>query len=253
MRENAVSLPRHTRPPDDRFQRELLARYSGVGVRMQMGRVRFQVKRSLFVLVIFGAQVLKRLLDVVISFFALIALMPAFILLAIAIRVESKGPVLFRQTRIGAQAKPFTMYKFRSMYLDAEERKKELAAQNEMDGGVLFKMKHDPRITRIGRFIRKASIDELPQLWNVFRGNMSLVGPRPPVPSEVASYTLNDHRRLEVTPGITCIWQVTGRSDIPFDKQVELDSLYIESQSFMGDLKLLAKTIPAVLLGRGAY
>jgi lipopolysaccharide/colanic/teichoic acid biosynthesis glycosyltransferase len=235
------------------FQRELLARYSGVGVRMRLGRVRFHLKRLTFVLVVFGAQVFKRLLDVVISFGALVALIPAFILLALAIRIESKGSVLFKQTRIGALGEPFTMYKFRSMFLDAEKRKKELAAQNEMEGGVLFKMKHDPRITRIGRFIRKASIDELPQLWNVIRGNMSLVGPRPPVPSEVAAYSLRDHLRLEVTPGITCIWQVTGRSDIPFDQQVELDSLYIESQSFRGDLMLLAKTIPAVLFGRGAY
>jgi lipopolysaccharide/colanic/teichoic acid biosynthesis glycosyltransferase len=238
---------------EDRFQRELLARYSGVGVRMRLGRVRFQVKRLIFVLVIFGAQVLKRLLDVVISAAALVVLMPAFVLLALAIRIESKGPVLFKQTRVGAYGRPFTMYKFRSMYIDAEERKKELTAQNEMEGGVLFKMKHDPRVTHIGRIIRKASIDELPQLWNVLRGSMSLVGPRPPIPSEVAGYSLHDHRRLEFTPGITCIWQVTGRSDIPFDKQVELDDLYIESQSFLGDLKLLLKTIPAVLLGRGAY
>jgi lipopolysaccharide/colanic/teichoic acid biosynthesis glycosyltransferase len=248
-----VSSPSPAQQTEDRNQRELLARYSGVGIRMGMGRARFHVKRLVFVLVVFGAQVFKRLLDVVISFVALIVLMPAFLLLAAAIRIESKGSVLFRQVRIGAHGKPFTMYKFRSMYLDAEERKKELAAQNEMAGGVLFKMKHDPRITRIGRIIRKTSIDELPQLWNVFRGNMSLVGPRPPIPSEVADYSLQDHRRLEITPGITCIWQVTGRSDIPFDQQVELDSLYIESQTFMGDLKLLAKTIPAVLLGRGAY
>ncbi len=242
-------------PPDqkDAFQRELMARYSGVGVRMGMGRFRFHAKRTVFVLVVFGTQVLKRLVDVVASFAALVVLMPFFVALAIAIRVESRGPALFKQTRIGARGEPFTMYKFRSMYMDAEERKKELAAQNEMAGGVLFKMKKDPRITRIGRLIRKTSVDELPQLWNVFKGEMSLVGPRPPVPNEVADYSLEDHRRLEVTPGITCIWQVTGRSDIPFDQQVELDSLYIESQTFTGDLKLLLKTIPAVLLGRGAY
>ena len=145
------------------------------------------------------------------------------------------------------------MFKFRSMYVDAEERKKALMAQNESSGGVIFKMKKDPRITRIGRFIRKASIDELPQLWNVIRGDMSLVGPRPPVPSEVAEYSISDRRRLEVIPGITCIWQVSGRSDIPFEQQVELDAEYIESQTFWGDVKLLFKTIPAVLLGRGAY
>ena len=139
------------------------------------------------------------------------------------------------------------------MYMDAEARKKELEKLNEMNGGVLFKMKEDPRITKVGKFIRKASIDELPQLWNVFVGDMSLVGPRPALPSEVNQYSLAERRRLEVIPGITCIWQVSGRSDIPFDKQVGLDVEYIESQSLWLDFKLLFLTIPAVLLGRGAY
>lgn len=244
----------HTTGPSlEPNERELLNRYAGVANRMRLGRVRFRLTHTVFTAVIFGTKVLKRLLDVVIGGAALVLLAPFYIALAVAIRVESKGPVLFKQVRVGAQGMPFVMYKFRSMYLDAEERKKELAAENEMEGGVLFKMKHDPRVTRIGRFIRKASIDELPQLWNVLRGNMSLVGPRPPLPSEVADYSLNDYKRLEVRPGLTCIWQVTGRSDIPFEQQVELDSLYIESQSFGGDLKLLLKTIPAVLLSRGAY
>ena len=145
------------------------------------------------------------------------------------------------------------MWKFRSMFTDAEERKRELMAQNEMEGGVLFKMKDDPRITKVGRIIRKTSIDELPQLWNVFKGEMSLVGPRPPVTQEVDQYSLSDRRRLEVIPGITCIWQVSGRSDIPFDQQVELDVQYIESQSFWNDLKILLKTVPALLFGTGAY
>jgi lipopolysaccharide/colanic/teichoic acid biosynthesis glycosyltransferase len=145
------------------------------------------------------------------------------------------------------------MWKFRSMYIDAEARKARLIAANEMAGGVLFKMKHDPRITRVGRFIRKASIDELPQLWNVLRGDMSLVGPRPALPSEVDEYSLRDRQRLEVIPGITCIWQVSGRSDIPFEEQVQLDIQYIESQSFWQDVMILLKTVPAVLLGRGAY
>ena len=126
-------------------------------------------------------------------------------------------------------------------------------AQNEMEGGVLFKMKDDPRITKVGRIIRKTSIDELPQLWNVFKGEMSLVGPRPPVTQEVDQYSLSDRRRLEVIPGITCIWQVSGRSDIPFDQQVELDVQYIESQSFWNDIKILLKTVPALLFGTGAY
>jgi lipopolysaccharide/colanic/teichoic acid biosynthesis glycosyltransferase len=145
------------------------------------------------------------------------------------------------------------MWKFRSMYTDAEERKKELMARNEMAGGVLFKMKDDPRVTRVGRVIRKTSIDELPQLWNVLKGDMSLVGPRPPVPQEVDEYSLSDRRRLEVIPGITCIWQVSGRSDIPFDQQVELDVQYIQSQSFWTDIKILLKTVPALLFGTGAY
>jgi lipopolysaccharide/colanic/teichoic acid biosynthesis glycosyltransferase len=145
------------------------------------------------------------------------------------------------------------MWKFRSMYIDAEQRKAELDRQNEMAGGVTFKMKRDPRITRVGRFIRKASIDELPQLWNVLKGDMSLVGPRPPVPKEVDKYSLADRRRLEVIPGITCIWQVSGRSDIPFPEQVKLDVEYIESQSLWTDVVILLKTIPAVFLGRGAY
>ena len=139
------------------------------------------------------------------------------------------------------------------MFTDAEERKKALMAQNEMAGGVLFKMKDDPRVTKVGRIIRKTSIDELPQLWNVLKGEMSLVGPRPPVPQEVNQYSLADRRRLEAIPGITCIWQVSGRSNIPFDQQVELDVQYIQSQSIWTDFKILLKTIPALLLGSGAY
>lgn len=139
------------------------------------------------------------------------------------------------------------------MFVDAEQRKQELQAENEMDGGTTFKMKRDPRITRVGRFIRKASIDELPQLWNVFVGDMSLVGPRPPVPQEVANYSAYDRQRLMVKPGITCIWQVSGRSDIPFDEQVGLDIKYIVGRSLRMDVGLLLRTIPAVLFARGAY
>jgi lipopolysaccharide/colanic/teichoic acid biosynthesis glycosyltransferase len=139
------------------------------------------------------------------------------------------------------------------MYIDADALLKEIMAENEMTGGVIFKMKNDPRIIPVGRFIRKASIDELPQLWNVLKGDMSLVGPRPALPSEVNQYSLQDRQRLEVIPGITCIWQVSGRSDIPFPQQVQLDVQYIQSQSLLLDIKLLLKTIPAVLLSRGAY
>ncbi|MDY6993986.1 MAG: sugar transferase, partial [Pseudomonadota bacterium] len=147
----------------------------------------------------------------------------------------------------------FKMYKFRSMYTDAEQRQVELMANNEMQDGVLFKMKHDPRITRSGRFLRKFSIDELPQLWNVLKGDMALVGPRPPLPSEVAHYTAYDYQRLTVTPGLTCLWQISGRSELSFAQQVELDLAYIARQSFWFDLVLLFKTLPAVLKAKGAY
>jgi lipopolysaccharide/colanic/teichoic acid biosynthesis glycosyltransferase len=139
------------------------------------------------------------------------------------------------------------------MYVDAEARKRELEAQNEMEGGVLFKMKRDPRITRVGRLIRKASIDELPQLWNVLLGDMSLVGPRPAIPSEVAHYSPFERCRLSVKPGITCLWQVSGRSDLPFNQQVQLDVAYARRPTLLNDIGILLRTIPAVLFGRGAY
>ena len=195
----------------------------------------------------------KRALDILASGAGLLVLSPFFIILAVMIRVESHGPVLFSQTRIGRRGRSFRCWKFRSMYIDAEERKAALMADNEMAGGTTFKMKRDPRITRIGRFIRKASIDELPQLWNVFIGDMSLVGPRPPVPAEVVLYSARHRQRLSVKPGITCIWQVSGRSDIPFEQQVELDIEYIAKRTLWFDIKLLLATVPAVLLARGAY
>jgi len=207
----------------------------------------------LWLSVIRGAYFIKRLIDIVASILLLIILMPLFMIIMLLIYINSPGPVFYKQTRVGRWGKLFTMWKFRSMYLDADKRLKEIMAENEMTGGVIFKMKNDPRIIPIGRFIRKASIDELPQLWNVLKGDMSLVGPRPALPSEVNQYSLQDRQRLEVIPGITCIWQVSGRSNIPFPQQVELDTEYIQSQSLLLDLKLLLKTIPAVLLSRGAY
>lgn len=196
---------------------------------------------------------IKRSIDLLVSSLALLLLLPLLLMTALAVKLESSGPVLFSQTRIGRRGRPFKCWKFRSMYIDAEARKSDLQAQNEMDGGMTFKMKRDPRITRIGRFIRKASIDELPQLWNVWIGEMSLVGPRPPVPAEVAQYTAMDRLRLSVKPGITCIWQVSGRSDIPFDEQVQLDIRYIHERSLWLDIRLLFATVPAVLFARGAY
>jgi exopolysaccharide biosynthesis WecB/TagA/CpsF family protein len=195
----------------------------------------------------------KRAIDVVGAGLLLVALMPFFALVALAIRIESPGPVLFRQSRVGRGGRAFTMWKFRSMYVDAEERKAALLAQNEMAGGVLFKMRRDPRITRVGSFIRRASIDELPQLWNVFKGDMSLVGPRPAVSPEVAQYSLAQRERLDVLPGITCTWQVSGRSEIPFEQQAEMDIDYIYGASLRADIDLLVRTVPAIVTGRGAY
>ncbi len=195
----------------------------------------------------------KRILDVMAAGILLLLLAPGFGLVAALIRLESPGPVFFSQKRVGRGAREFDFFKFRSMYVDAEARKQELMDKNEMQGGVIFKMKEDPRVTRIGKFIRRYSIDELPQLWNVLRGDMSLVGPRPPVPSEVREYSVHDRRRLDAIPGITGLWQVSGRSDIPFDQQVELDIEYIHSATLWENIKLLLKTVPAVLSGKGAY
>lgn len=198
-------------------------------------------------------KVAKRSLDLIGALTLLLLLMPVFIITALAIKLSSPGPALYSQTRSGLYNRPFTMWKFRSMHIDADQKLAELNQSNEMQGGVIFKMKSDPRVTFIGRLIRKTSIDELPQLWNVVKGDMSLVGPRPPLNSEVEQYSMHQRNRLTVKPGITCIWQVSGRSTIPFEQQVELDIEYIHKQSLMADLWLLLKTIPAVIFARGAY
>lgn len=195
----------------------------------------------------------KRGIDILVSSLALIVLSPLLTLVTVLIRLESDGPVFFSQNRVGLNGELFRMWKFRSMYTNAEQIKQQLTEANEMKGGVTFKMKHDPRVTKIGRFIRKFSIDELPQLWNVLIGDMSLVGPRPALPDEVAQYSIADRYRLRVKPGITCIWQVSGRSDIPFDQQVKLDVKYIKKRSICKDIKLLISTVPAVLFAKGAY
>jgi len=196
---------------------------------------------------------IKRAMDVLVSLALVVALLPLLILTAAAIMAESPGPVIFSQTRVGKGGKHFRFYKFRSMVADAERLKTQVEATNESKDGVIFKMKRDPRVTRVGRIIRKFSVDELPQLFNVLAGDMSLVGPRPPLPAEVAKYTLEERKRLHVAPGITCIWQVSGRSDIPFKRQVALDKEYIQSQSFWKDVVILLKTIPAVITGKGSY
>ncbi|MBN2860529.1 MAG: sugar transferase [Sphaerochaetaceae bacterium] len=212
-----------------------------------------KIKRALWRFVIKATLAFKRILDILISLVALILLSPLLIAVALIIKLTDGGNVFYVQTRIGKQGKPFPFPKFRSMVVDADKLKDNLLDQAERKGDVTFKMKKDPRVTPIGRFIRRFSIDELPQIWCVLIGDMSIVGPRPPVPREVALYTQEDRRRLEVTPGLTGIWQVSGRSDIGFKQQVELDVLYIESHGFLLDLKLILKTIPAVLSGKGAY
>jgi exopolysaccharide biosynthesis polyprenyl glycosylphosphotransferase len=194
---------------------------------------------------------LKRLFDVAASALALWVLAPVLLLIAVAIKLTSRGPVLFRQQRVGLNGQTFNMLKFRSMVIDAEKRQAALLAVNEQKGPV-FKIKNDPRITRVGRFIRKYSLDELPQLLNVLRGDMSVVGPRPPIPSEVAKYETWQRRRLSMRPGLTCIWQVSGRNQISFEDWMYLDMNYIDHWSFALDMNLIFKTVPVVLTGRGA-
>ena len=200
-----------------------------------------------------GTRRAKRIFDAGVTFLLLLLLSPLFLLIALLIKLEDGGPVFFVQTRVGKWGRHFKMFKFRSMYVNAEQRLQELLAQNQHREGVTFKMKNDPRITRVGKWLRRLSFDELPQLINVLKGDMSLVGPRPPVPREVAMYSAAERRRLMATPGITCLWQIGGRAEIDFSGQVQLDVRYIESQTFWGDVRILWKTIPAVLSGRGAY
>lgn len=183
----------------------------------------------------------KRALDIIASTLGLIILSPVLLVVAILIKLESKGPAIFSQKRIGLNKKEFKMYKFRSMVQNAEELKEKLAKENEMSGP-MFKMKNDPRVTKVGRFIRKTSIDELPQLINVLKGEMSLVGPRPSLPKEVSKFEPWMLRRLQVKPGLTCYWQVSGRNNIDFDEWMELDIKYVNERRFWLDLKLIFKT-----------
>ncbi len=191
--------------------------------------------------------VLKRLMDIVGASLGLLLASPIMLIVAILIKFEDpKGPIFFSQVRNGAYPKTFKMYKFRSMYIDAEERLEELMHLNEQSGPA-FKIKDDPRITKIGKFIRKTSLDELPQLFNILKGEMSLVGPRPAIPREIEQYTPYQMQRLLVKPGLTCIWQVSGRNNIGFDEWVELDIEYIKTRNLWLDIKLILMTIPAML------
>lgn len=231
---------------------ELYRRYGADG-RGWRWRWRFWRKKYAWVLVVGAGRLLKRAIDFSAALVLLVCLAPLFGAVALLIKLTDRGPVFFWQQRVGRWGREFAFPKFRSMVVNAEALKRDLLQQSHHQDSVTFKMKRDPRVTWIGRILRKLSIDELPQLWCVLKGEMSLVGPRPPVVSEVARYSLADRRRLDVVPGLTCIWQVSGRGDIPFAQQVQLDIQYIESQSLWLDLKLLLQTVPAVLLGKGAY
>lgn len=198
-----------------------------------------------------GYNIVKRIFDVVCSLLAIIVLSPLMLAVGIAIKVEDGDPVIFTQMRIGKDGKPFKMYKFRSMWKNAEKYLSKLEDQNEADGPV-FKIEDDPRITRVGKFIRRYSIDELPQLFNILKGEMSIVGPRPALENEVECYTPYERQRLNVKPGLTCYWQCSGRSNIGFDEWMDLDMKYINERSTLTDLKLILKTIPAVLKHDGA-
>ena len=182
----------------------------------------------------------------------ILAIAPLLILVAALIRLESRGPVLFRQVRVGRDGECFTILKFRSMHIDAEARLASLREQSDREG-ICFKSRHDPRVTRVGRVMRRFSIDELPQIFNVLLGDMSLVGPRPGLPREVEAYPPHARERLKARPGITGLWQVSGRADIGFEKMIDMDVAYVRSRSLLLDLLLLAMTARAVLSGRGAY
>jgi len=196
--------------------------------------------------------VLKRAIDVLLATVGLVATIPIWIAICAAIRLESPGSPIFAQERVGRRGRQFRFYKFRSMYVDAESRLHEVLVHNETDGPV-FKIRQDPRITGVGAFLRRTSLDELPQLLNVLKGDMSLVGPRPPLPREVDQYRPGDLVRLQVKPGLTCLWQVSGRSNVGFDQWMELDRQYVRQMSLWLDLSILARTVGAVLSMRGAY
>jgi lipopolysaccharide/colanic/teichoic acid biosynthesis glycosyltransferase len=195
----------------------------------------------------------RRVIDVVIAAVALVLLSPVFLLLALLIKLDTPGPVFFVKKRAGLGGAPFKFIKFRSMYLDADERRREVLARNEHKSGPIFKLKNDPRITPVGRWLRRTSLDEFPQLYNVLLGDMTLIGPRPPLLEEVADYEAWQRRRLDVTGGLTCIWQVSGRSEVGFKDWVRMDIQYQEKRSLTFDLRLVLRTFGAVLSGRGAY
>ncbi len=200
----------------------------------------------------FGYRVTKRAFDLIVGSGILLLLLPVIPLVALMIRLDSEGPAFYRQERIGKGGRPFRFYKFRSMRVDSDRLRADLEARNELSGPV-FKMKNDPRVTAVGQFLRRSSLDEIPQIFNVLKGDMSIVGPRPALPGEVARYEAWHRRRLDVKPGITCLWQVTGRSHVGFDEWMRLDIEYMSRRSLRTDVAIFLKTIPAVIARRGAY
>ena len=200
----------------------------------------------------FGYAAAKRAFDLAAGGVILLLLVPVIPVVALMIRLDSEGPVFYRQERVGRGGRRFMFYKFRSMRVDSDRLRGELESRNELSGPV-FKMKNDPRVTAVGFFLRRSSLDEIPQIFNVLKGDMSIVGPRPPLPGEVARYEAWHRRRLEVKPGITCLWQVTGRSQVEFDEWMRLDIEYMSRRSMRTDLMIFLKTIPAVIARRGAY
>jgi len=197
--------------------------------------------------------VVKRVVDVMVSLAAIVLLFPFYLLIPLLILIEDGFPVIYVQKRVGLNGREFRFFKFRTMVRNADELRDALIEEAGARNGVTFKMKDDPRILKCGRFLRRSSLDEIPQFLNVLTGDLSLVGPRPPMADEVRQYTLAERKRLHVKPGLTCLWQIGGRADVPFDEQVGLDMQYIQSQSLLKDLMIMLKTIPAVLFGRGAY
>jgi lipopolysaccharide/colanic/teichoic acid biosynthesis glycosyltransferase len=200
----------------------------------------------------YGYRFFKRMLDIIASVIGLIVLSPVFLIVSLAIKAEDRGPIFYSQVRLGKGQRPFKMYKFRSMVVDADKKLEKLLKQNEVEGA-MFKMKEDPRITKVGRFTRKHSLDELPQLWNVLLGDMSLVGPRPPLEREVADYSERDKQRLIVKPGCTGLWQVTARNDVDFSGMVKLDLNYIENSGILFDCVILLKTVAIIFRPNSAY
>jgi exopolysaccharide biosynthesis polyprenyl glycosylphosphotransferase len=251
MNEESVMFRRHAAPTgpqlrqEPKLSNELLDGTDGLSSGIAFGSSGLLTAKR-------WALVSKVILDVVVSAMLIVLLLPVLLAAAVAVAVSSPGPIIYRQTRIGRHGRPFTMYKFRSMRSEAHDIRRGLVDRSDVTGPV-FKMRNDPRITAVGRVLRKFSIDELPQLVNVLKGDMSLVGPRPPLPEEVETYGPRERLRLMVTPGLTCIWQVSGRSDIDFATWVELDIAYIDQWTLFGDLLLLVRTIGAVITARGAY